>query len=218
MKNVKDITTYLEKVIIGQILADGYVEKTGINCRLSFSFGTNYKEYADWIWHLLKDYCSNSVYPVVSVAKDKKYTNYRLKTKTSSIFNKYRTMFYILQYNGKHKKIVPSAISDIICPIVLAHLIIGDGTFSTSDNRIRICTYNFTFNECVILSNAITNNCGIVCKVMFDRIGSSGDKQYVLTIGKNQLIKTQKVVFPHIHTSMLYRIGIIPISPIFYYY
>lgn len=47
MKNLENITTYLDKVIIGQILADGYVEKTGSNCRLSFSFGTNYKEYAN---------------------------------------------------------------------------------------------------------------------------------------------------------------------------
>ena len=41
------ITQYLHKVIIGQILADGHVEKTGKNCRLSFSFGTAYFDYAN---------------------------------------------------------------------------------------------------------------------------------------------------------------------------
>lgn len=44
---MKNITNYINKVIIGQILADGHVEKTGKNCRLSFSFGTNYQEYAN---------------------------------------------------------------------------------------------------------------------------------------------------------------------------
>lgn len=44
---MKHITEYLHKVIIGQILADGHVEKTGKNCRLCFSFGAPYLEYAN---------------------------------------------------------------------------------------------------------------------------------------------------------------------------
>lgn len=42
---MKTITQNLHKVIIGQILADG--ERTGKNCRLSFSFGTTYLEYGN---------------------------------------------------------------------------------------------------------------------------------------------------------------------------
>jgi hypothetical protein len=40
------INNYLNKVIIGQLLADGHVEQTGKNCRLSFSFGSTYLIYA----------------------------------------------------------------------------------------------------------------------------------------------------------------------------
>lgn len=199
---MKTITNYLEKVIIGQILSDGYVERTGVNCRLSFSFGGAYLEYANWIG--IQDYCSNSVYSVVSVTKEKKYTNYRLKTRTNSIFNKYREMFYIMQNNGKYRKAIN--IGDL--PIVLAHLIMGDGTFSTRDNRVRICTYSFSFEECTMLADAIKKKCAISCKVLLDRADSSGEKQYILTIGKNSLMKLQEVVLPHMHKSMLYRIGL----------
>lgn len=111
--------------------------------------------------------------------------------------------------NTSSKKIVPDNIDKLICPIVLAHLIIGDGTFSGSDSRVRISTYNYTFDECTILSNSITNNCNITCKVLYDRTGYSGEKQYILTIGKNQLMILQETVSIHIHKSILYRIGII---------
>lgn len=118
-------------------------------------------------------------------------------------------MFYILE-NDKYKKIIPVDIAELLCPIVLAHLIMGDGTFSAKDSRIRIYTNHFSFQECSLLAQAITLNCNIECKVLFDRIGgrSDGDKQYILTIGKNQLIKLQELVSPHMHSSMLYRIGL----------
>lgn len=146
---------------------------------------------------------------MTSVTKGNKYTNYRLKTRTTILFNEYRDMFYILE-NGKYKKIIPSNIIELLCPIVLAHLIMGDGTFSNKDNRIRIYTNHFSFQECTMLANAITLNCNIQCKVLFDRIGgiSGKEKQYILTIGKNQLSTLQELVSPHMHSSMLYRIGL----------
>lgn len=204
---MKTITYYLDKVIIGQILADGHVEKTGKNCRLSFSFGTNYEDYANWMYLILKNYCPNSVYSVLSTSKDKKYINYRLKTSTLTVFNKYRDIFYT-ENNGKYTKIVPNNIDKLLCPIVLAHLIMSDGTFSDSDNRIRIYTNQSSISECKMLANAITKNCNVECKVIFDRVGHSGNKQYILTIGKNQLTKLQNLVQFHMHHSMLYRVEI----------
>lgn len=94
----------LHKIIIGQLLADAHIELIAKNCRMSFSFGTNYKEYADWIHYLFKDYCTNSVYAVRSTAKDRTYCNYRLKTKTTTFFNDYRQMFY-KQVNGNTLKL-----------------------------------------------------------------------------------------------------------------
>jgi len=202
------INNSFNKIILGQILADGYVERTGKNCRLSFSFGTNSLDYANWISDIFSDYCSKGIYSVNSKTIDKLYINYRLKTKTLDIFNQYREMFY-KNIDGKSIKIVPTNIQEIMCPIVLAHLIMGDGTFSKKDKRIRISTYNFTFNECNMLADSITKNCNINCKVLFDRVNSKNQKQYILTIGKKELIKVQKNVSIHMHKSMLYRIGML---------
>lgn len=200
------MTNNLHKVILGLLLADGYVERTGRNCRLSFSFGTPYLDYANWLHNLFSDYCSNGVYPVQSRIKDRMYVNYRLKTKTLSEFNVYRTMFYISNEKG-YRKIVPISIKEDMCYIVLAHLIIGDGNFTAYDIRTRIYTNHFSFDECRLLADAITTNCNIRWEVLYDRVSKSGIKQYILTIGKSQLEKLRAHVAPHMHQSMLYKVG-----------
>lgn len=202
------INNYLNKVIIGQLLADGHVEQTGKNCRLSFSFGSTYLIYAHWIYSIFEEYSSNSVYNVVSKTKGVEYTNYRLKTKTLSDFNVYREMFYEITESGKYKKIVPDSILDTMCPIVLAHLIMGDGSFSKSDNRIRIYTNHYTYQECMLLATSITKNCSIECKVMFDRLSVQKQEQYILTIGKSQLNNVQNITKAHMCNSIMYRIGL----------
>ena len=54
-------------------------------------------------------------------------------------------MFYKLDNNsGKFKKIVPENIHDLMNPIVLAYLIMGDGNFDKGRNRVRIYTNSFT--------------------------------------------------------------------------
>ena len=119
-------------------------------------------------------------------AKDKVYTNYRLKTRTLPVFNDYHTQFYTLdEKTNKYIKIVPDIIQDIICPVIQAHFIIGDRSFG-SDGRVRIFTNRYTYDECVLLVKAIHKNCGIQCAVLFDRINKNGEKQYILTIGKTQ--------------------------------
>lgn len=164
-KNIKQLTNYLHKVVLGQLLADGHMEKIGIgkNCRLSFSFGTPHFNYGNWIHSLFNQYCSNTVYTIKSTTKGKIYENYRLKTKTLPIFNKYRDMFY-MPVNNKYHKVVPDNIKQEICPIVLAYLIMGDGSFSHQDIRVRIYRNHFSYQECEMVANAITINCNIQCQ------------------------------------------------------
>ena len=94
-----------------------------------------------------------------------------------------------------------------MCPIVLSHIVIGDGSFNKEDKRIRIFTNSFTYQECIILSNSINNNCNIKSRVLFDRTGLKNDDQYIITIGRKELKKVQKLLSMHIHSSMIYKIG-----------
>lgn len=180
---------------------------------MSFSFGTNFQEYALWIYSLFTPFCKNSIYPVLVKAKEKCYTNYRLKTRTIKEFNEFHNLFY--EYSpekGKYRKIIPELIRSEMCEIVLAHFIMGDGNFG-KDGRVRIYTNNYTLEECILLRDSIKTNCNIKCEVLFDRIGKEKKDQYILTIGKTELKKLQSLVKPYMHRSMLYRVGLNKIYP-----
>lgn len=141
-----------------------------------------------------------------SLTKGKAYTNYRLKTRTLPVFNEFHDMFYTL-IDEKYVKTIPTMITEQMCPIVLAHFIMGDGNFGVKDKRVRIYTNHFTFQECKMVANAITFRCGIQCEVLFDRLSKNQEKQYILTIGKSQLEKLREAIIPHMHTSIMYKVG-----------
>ena len=135
------------------------------------SFGQAYKEFAYFIGELLNPYMNSPVKSVDIKVKDIVYTNYRLKTKSLPLFNHYFDIFYKLDINTKKKyiKIVPENIKDLMDPIVLAYLIMGDGNFDKSRNRVRIYTNSFTKQEVENLALSINNNLGIYTGVLYDR-------------------------------------------------
>lgn len=135
------------------------------------------------------------------------YLNYRLKTRSLSVFNKYYELFYkektLIEGKSKYIKIVPINISDYMNPIVLAYLIMSDGNYDKSRNRIRIYTNSFTKQEVEILAESIKFKLGIYVGVLHDR-----KDQWILTIGAKQLELLRKLVLPYFEKSMLYRIGL----------
>jgi hypothetical protein len=199
------------KIAVGQLLRDAHADKSSptSNTRLSWSFGSSYKLYRDFIADNFKNYCGTGVKSVIVWAKKDNinYVNYRLKTLSLPRFNKLHNIFYILDNNNKYIKIVPPQIMDIMCPIVLAHLIIGDGGFDKNRNRVRIFTYSFTYLDCLLLAKSISV-IDINTKVIFDRKSKLGVDQYVLTIGRSELSKLRNMVLPYICKSILYRMGI----------
>ena len=88
-------------------------------------------------------------------------------------------------------------------PIVLAHLIMGDGNLKQPDKIIRIYTNSFTQTEVNLLALAITRKLGILTKVVHDR-----NNQYMLTISKSQLSLIQELIKSHMHSSMFYKIDL----------
>jgi hypothetical protein len=212
MKKTTLLTTPLLDIAVGQLLSDAFADKSSptSNTRLTWSFGSNYKQYAEFIANLFNDYCNKGVYPVNVVAKKggDSYVNYRLKTASLPIFNALYDMFYVLDSNtNKRVKIVPLNIIDLMSPITLAHLIMGDGGFNKDMNIVRIYTYNFTFDDCNLLADSITN-LGVKTQVKYDRLSKSGDKQYILKIDGSQLDTLRNMVLPHMEVSMHYRIGV----------
>jgi hypothetical protein len=202
----------LHQATVGQLLGDGHADRSSptSNTRLSWSFGAAFSSYANFISGLYALYCNTGLKSVGVRAKKGGDTlsNYRLKTVTLPIFNIYHDMFYVFDATAnKYMKIVPSDIKELMSPITLAHLIMGDGNYDEGRNRVRIYTNSFTHADCLLLAEAITSM-GITTQVMKDKVGKDGSVQYVLTIGALQLGTLRECVGPHMDSSMLYRIGL----------
>jgi hypothetical protein len=89
----------------------------------------------------------------------------------------------------------------IISPLVLAHLIMGNGNLKSPDNIIRIYTNSFSKKKVEKLAEVITKKLGIITNIIYDR-----NNQYILTISKNQLNIVRSLLLPYMHVSMLYKL------------
>jgi len=214
---------YLEKVLIGLMLGDGSIYRSSLtsNSRFEMSFGQTYKEYAESIGKLFINYASESSISTIKTVKlkvkDKVYINYRFKTASLSLFNKYHSFFYKIQeynnteYNNTSNikptlrfiKVIPDNIVEILDPVVLAYLIMSDGNFDKGRNRVRIYTNSFKKQEVEMLAHAINTKFGIYTAILHDR-----KDQWIITIGAKELSSLRYLVSQYFHPSMLYRLGL----------
>lgn len=100
VRSIKELPIPLLHAAVRQLLGDAYADKSSptSNTRLSWSFGSAYETYAQYIVELFGLYCNIGLYSVTAQAKKDgvSYVNYRLKTATLPIFNMLHAMFYVL--------------------------------------------------------------------------------------------------------------------------
>jgi LAGLIDADG DNA endonuclease family len=162
----------LHSILIGILLVDGFLYRgsNSKNARLEMSFGEKYKNYAEFISEIFKDFMNKPVKSIKIKGKNKVYLNYRLKTASLPIFVKYFDIFYKFDTNlNKYVKIIPENIIELLDSIVLAYLLMSDGNFDKNRNRIRIYTNSFTKQEVRNLSNAINSKFNIYTNILHDR-------------------------------------------------
>ncbi|KAJ3113459.1 hypothetical protein HK100_001975, partial [Physocladia obscura] len=71
----------------------------------------------------------------------------------------------VFPYTGKGTKVVPAAIYDLMTPVALAYLIMGDGTFHTRDGVLVLCTEGFTEADNVRLMEVLSTKFGLNCQI-----------------------------------------------------
>ena len=207
MKNNNNILPLnLHDILIGLMLGDGHIYKSSptSNSRFEINFGKDRNLFAAWVADLFKDY-SNSGLKTFYYNRSLFDTSFRygFKTKSLPIFNYYHDLFYQKdKLTWKYKKIVPSNIESLMNSTVLAYLIMTDGNFDKSRNRIRIYTNSYSKMEVERLANSIQLKLCIYVGVLHDR-----KDQWILTIGAKQLENLRYLVKAHFEPSMLYRIG-----------
>lgn len=173
IKNIEFLPNNLNSILIGIMLGDGSISRTSItsNCRFEMSFGSKYKDFAESISDLFKDFIRTPVKTIqVKNKQGETYSNFRLKTVSLPVFNYYFDMFYSFNIEkNKYVKIIPENIFDLLDPVVLAYLIMTDGNFDKSRKRVRIYTNSYSKADVERLALAINDKLGIYAGVLHDR-------------------------------------------------
>jgi hypothetical protein len=195
------LPVYLSEVLMGLMLSDGSLERISptSGARLSVSFGKKHSEYLRFLFKLFKPYINSE--PVELKVFNKKTKSYNDVIKFNTVSLPQLVFYKELLYKGK--KIIPSNIEEFMTPVVLAHLIMGDGNLKQPDKIIRIYTNSFTKEDVESLAKAIINKLNVQARAVHDR-----NNQYMITISKSELAKVQNLIKDHMHPSMLYKIDL----------
>jgi hypothetical protein len=149
------------------------------------------------VFNILSHYCSSLPNLTSSVRVGK--INYAIVffTRSLSCFTDLHSLFY-----PKGIKIIPGNIYDLLTPIALAHLVMGDGS-SYKRVGITICTDSYTIQDVVLLINVLIIRYNIICTIHEKKEG-----QYRIYISKNSLETLKGIIKPYIIPSMLYKINL----------
>ena len=192
------LPNYQYSVIIGIVLSDGglALSPRGINRFLRFKQSLDKSEYIWFVFSYLAHYCSRSPYLV----RGKRAETYTLAlefyTRALPCINE---VYSIFTFNGK--KIIPLNIYNLLTPIALAHLIMGDG--SSRDYGLTLCTDCYTIHDVIRLMNVLIIRYGINSTLQKKR-----DNQYRIHIRSSSMPLLRSIVTPYMHSSMLYKLGV----------
>jgi len=154
-------------ILIGSILGDAYVQKTGtFNSRIRFEHGAKQKEYVFWKYHQLSNLFKNT--PKYIERKHPKtlkiYKYWRHQSKTDKFIGKLQSMFYV---NGK--KVIPRNLQSLLKnDISLAVWYMDDRYFYRKDNSSYLYLGRVKKAEAKIAVQTIIKNFGIEC-VLLDK-------------------------------------------------
>ena len=169
-----------------------------INLRASLNLGFKqslaHSEYFWFIFFSLSHYCSS--YPRVKIGSclGKETLGLEFSTRSMPCLTKLHSLFYP---NGI--KIVPYNIYELWTPVVLAHMIMGDG--SVQQHGLIICTDSYTVQDVVRLINVLMIKYRLDCWLR-----NHTPTQPRIYISQSSMPSLLNIVSPFMHSSMLYKL------------
>ena len=189
-------------IIFGSLLGDAHAEKrlNGMGTRISFYQEDSHVEYILYLHKFLSEYgYCNSKKPVIGRRlgiKGKLRKIVRFTTWTYTSFNWIRDIWY-----ENNIKRVPNCIGEYLTPLALAIWIMDDA--SKVNKGLKFSTNSFTYNECLMLVNVLSENFNIKASVQ-----SAGSKdQYIIYVWKESMNDLRNIVSPYIIPEMKYKIS-----------
>ena len=196
---IVQLAPYQYSIIIGLLLSDGWLtfaSKTNKNARLGFGQSGAHGEYFLFVFFSLSHYCSS--YPNVRIRsrRGKETIGLQLFTRSMPCLTELHSLFYP---NGK--KLIPWNIFELLTPIALAHMIMGDG--SVKSHGLIICTDSYTIQDVVRLMNVLIIKYRLELKF---RLNSQSQPRILIRQRSMPLLRA--IVLPHMCQSMIYKLGI----------
>jgi len=120
-------------------------------------------------------------------------------TRTMSCLTALHSLFYV-----NNVKIIPHNIYELLTPVALAHMIMGDG--SVERHGLIICTNSYSIEDVVRLMNVIVNATRFECNL---RLKKQNQKiEYMIYIRQRSMPLLRTIVTPYFHPSMYYKLGL----------
>ena len=200
MAQMMKLTKQQTSVLVGTILGDGFLQKTGEkNARLRFEHSQKQQDYVLWkgkIFGRLFQGSPNYLERIHPKSKET-YKYCRWQSSASPAFGKWRKYFYP---NGK--KIIPNNIGEIFTkPITFAVWYMDDGYFNKIDRNSYIYLGRITRIEAEILQKAISKNFDLEVKI-YDK----KNKGFALFFGAEETKQLQALVHSFIIPSLQYKL------------
>ena len=191
----------IKQIIFGSLLGDANLElpPRGLNARFGFIQSNKYESYFLFVFDIFSQFWFSSYrsYSYLDKRTGKIYSSFRFWTKALPLFTEFFEQFYV---NGI--KVVPADLS-LLTPLALAHLIMQDGSFSTSKG-LYLCTDSFTPEDSIRLAHYINKKFDL--KTTNPKApGNKGSLR--IYISATSMENLRALVKPYMHSTMLYKLG-----------
>lgn len=192
-------------IILGTLLGDGYLQKTGKkNARLKIDHSIKQKEYIFWKYEKLKNLAQDKPKLIkrYNPIFKKEYHYYRFQTYSMNILGKYKRWFY-----KDNKKVIPDNIENIIKhPLVLAVWYMDDGYMDKKNKALEIYLPKYEIKDLNKLVSALKNVHNIIAEIVYK-------KNYpVIRLKKEEAKKFVNKIEKHVIECMKYKISFSPVT------
>jgi hypothetical protein len=142
----------------------------------------------------LSHYCSSSPSRTTGIRVGKPFSGLQFFTRSLPCFTELHTLFY-----REGVKIIPDNIYELLTPVALAHIIMGDAT--AKPHGLILCTDSYSIEDIVRLINVLIIKFRLDCTIRVER-----KNQYRIYIRERSMNLIRQIVKPHMCSSMLYKI------------
>ena len=137
-----------------------FATKTSINARLGFKQSLAHGIYVCGVFNLLSHYCSSYPQLTKGIRAGNPFLGLQVFTRSLPCFTELYSIFYINKV-----KVIPDDIYNLLTPVALAHVIMGDG--SKSRHGLVLCTDSYKLIEVIRLMNVLIIRYRLECTLRF---------------------------------------------------